>query len=493
VSTYVQALGALFLCCLLMTVVLTPAVMRFARCIGAIDRGGYRKVFKGEMPLLGGLGIALPLAALGVAGAVVGLLVIRNWRWVWLHHREWFNFLMSLAQFREECFVLAIGGAAIATLGLVDDTWGMRARYKLLGQIVVAVFIYMSGYSLTVVTIPLLGVVNLGGTIGPLLTIFWIVGVINAFNLIDGIDGLASGIALVGASGLVVLGLIQDNVFVACAGAALSGTLLAFLMYNFPPARIFLGDTGSMFLGFFLAVMSLIGARKAETAAIIVAPVLVLGLPIFETLISILRRYVSGQPIFVGDSLHTHHRLLLKGYSQPRVVLTLCGAAFFLAAAALLSASIPEDSSWIGISYVLYVAILVCIFWLAGYLRPTSFRKTVERRQRNRSFRALAHYASICLCGNDKIKTALLLELCRRELGLTSIDVRLSETERLAAPSDAPKNSATPTVELHVKALDGEDILIAYQFENSPDDNMRQDVSSCLASIFDQMKIERPT
>jgi len=267
--------------------------------------------------------------------------------------------------------------------------------------------------------------------------VLWVVGLINAFNLLDGIDGLATGIALIGTAALLALSLLQDNLYVTFAGAALAGSLSAFLLFNFPPAKVFLGDTGSMFLGYVLATLSLMGMRKSEAAVILLAPMLALGLPVFETFVSILRRYLRGVPIFVGDAHHTHHRLLSKGYSQPRVVLTLCAVALLLAAAAILSAFIPQGSPWMAAAYALYGATLVYIAWLAGYLRPTTFRKTLERRQRNKIYQALGHYAALHLNANNRTDTTgLLLELCRRELGLRHIEVRLKTGAQLIASSD---------------------------------------------------------
>jgi UDP-GlcNAc:undecaprenyl-phosphate GlcNAc-1-phosphate transferase len=367
----------------------------------------------------------------------------------------------------------------------------MRARWKLLGQIAIALYVFMSGYTITTVSIPLVGALELGAGTGGLLTMLWVVGLINAFNLIDGIDGLAAGTALIGAAALVALSVIQENAYVTCAGAALAGSLLAFLPYNFPPARIFLGDTGSMFLGYALAMMSLLGAQKSEAAVIILAPMLALGLPIFETLVSIARRYAGGAPVFVGDNRHTHHRLLRKGYSQRRVVLTLYGTGLLLAAAAIMSASIRENSAWSWCSYAVYLGTLVCIAWLAGYLRPTTLKKVIERRHRNKVFQALARYAALRLNASmGSVETNLLLELCRRELGLRHIEVRMKSGGRLMVSTDGMEDDRTQASqeELLVKSSEGQDILICYEFTHAPDPERRQDVSSCLARIFDGMR-----
>ena len=482
----------LFFGCLLTSAALTPLAMRFARRVGAVDKGGYRKAYRGDIPLLGGLAIAIPLIGLCLAAGVAGHFIFRNWQWVWTHHRESFDFLYTLAGFRDANITLAVGGIAIVALGVVDDIKTLKARWKLLGQIFIAVFVCLSGNVLTTVTIPILGVVNLGPWVGGVLTMLWIVGLINAFNLIDGVDGLATGIALVGAMALIALGILQDTPLVAIAGVALAGSLTAFLLYNFPPAWVFLGDTGSMFLGYTLAMMSLIGAHKSEAAVIVIAPILALSFPLFETLLSIVRRYLRGVPVFAGDNRHTHHRLLRKGYSQPKVVLTLWGTGLCLASAGVLLASIPENSPWAWTPYALYVGTLVNIVWLAGYLRPANFKAMLERRNRNRIFQALRRYVRLRIAaGLQPMEMSMLLELCCHELGLNSMEIRIREGARLVAfpPMLAPGANQSDAQELLVKSSDGQDILLFCEFKVSPGHARLQDVFFCLAGIFDGLSI----
>lgn len=491
--TLIYPVAGLFLGCLVATVALVPLVMRFARRIDAVDRGGYRKVFEGAMPLLGGLAVALPLVVLGLSTSLGGVIVVRSWQWVYHEFPDQFDTLMSLSQYRGDFFVLATGAVAVLGLGLIDDTRGMRARYKLLGQLVIAAYVCGSGYSLSTVSLPIGGTLNLGVVLGSILTVFWIVGMINAFNLIDGVDGLASGIAFVGAMALVVLGLIQANYLVAFVGAALAGGLLGFLFYNFPPARMFLGDTGSMFIGYTLATMSLLGSQKSETAVILLTPILALSFPIFETLVSIIRRYLRGVPIFAGDNHHTHHRLLGKGYSQPRVVLTLYGVAVCLAVAAVLSVLIPLNSAWSGVPYALYAGALVYIAWLAGYLRPTAFRAIFERRQKNKLFHALANYAKLCLDNHGRcVERTLLLELCRHELGLRFIDVQLEDGLRLMASQNLPDHPhyQGKVETLRVKSVDDKNVFVYYAYVEPPSENHRHDVVACLAGIFNDAIID---
>jgi UDP-GlcNAc:undecaprenyl-phosphate GlcNAc-1-phosphate transferase len=459
-----------------------------------VDKGGYRKVFRGEIPLLGGLGIAIPLLVLGLAATAAGHLIVASWRWVYAHQPEHFDQLYSLAGDRNKFMVLTVGGAAIVALGLVDDIKGLRARWKFAGQIAVALFVCLSGYSLAAVAIPFVGSVELGPAAGGLVTVLWLVGLVNAFNLIDGVDGLATGIGFIGAGALLVLGVVQGNDFVIFSSAAITGGLLAFLFYNFPPAKIFLGDTGSMFIGFILATISLMGMQKFETTAIMLAPLLALSFPIFETLVSMVRRYFRGVPIFSGDNFHTHHRLLGKGYSQPRVVLTLYAVALSLAVAAVMPFAFPADPMWLWFSGVLYASTLLTIAWGAGYLRPIAIRAAYERRRQNKTYQALKRYAELSLkYSGCPVKIDLLTALCRHELQLHYLELRRSDDGLLIAFSghENGEESRATAEDLVVQSSDMQDLLIRYEFEQAPADDRRQDISFCLASIFDQVQLEK--
>lgn len=492
----IYAIAIVFAACLVATVLLTPGVMRFARLVGAVDRGGYRKIFEGAMPLLGGLGVAIPFIFGSLACSVLGFIVIANWSTFFSAYPDHFNTLMTLAGYREDLIAIAIGGLAILAVGIVDDTRGLRPRYKLLGQAGVGLIVCTSGHVFTTLDVPLLGVIDLGPTFGPLFTMLWVVGLINAFNLVDGMDGLASGIAFIAALALLALSIIQGNILVAFASAALAGSLLGFLYFNFHPARIFLGDTGSMFLGYTLAAMSLVGAQKAETAAILVAPLLALGLPVFETFVSIIRRYIAGVPLFAGDNRHTHHRLLLKGFSQSVAVLILCGAELFLAAAAVLSALIPNGSPLGFLPFVMYGVTLGTLLWLAEYGRPQTLKAISHRRQRNRIFQTFGRYASLRL--NDPaahVDTPNILALARQELGLRQLEIVFIDGNRWLSvdPSFEGMGTSAARERLRVKSSTEEDILLWYTFIAEPDENLRQDVSACLAAIFNGLKVPGTT
>ena len=382
--------------------------------------------------------------------------------------------------------VLAIGGIAIAALGVFDDVHGLRARYKLLAQVLIAVFVVSAGEVLDVVRLPLMGEVEIGTPLGILLSVAWIVGLINAINLIDGVDGLAAGISLVAALGLLALAAIDGFTFVVLLAIALAGCLIGFLPYNFHPARIFLGDTGSMFLGYMLATITLMGTYKSETAVIVVAPFLALGFPIFETLLSMTRRLVRGAPVFGADDRHTHHRLLGRGYSQRTVVLLLWSVSAILTAMAIMSRLLPAGSQWELLSPVVGIATLLGIGWLAGYLRPVKVEEMRQRFQRTSLLHAYARYAALSFSADpDERKMQEILELGRMELGLDYLSVS-SENGGFQSTASGSSTNGNSRERIRVKPAQAPEVTIEYEFREPPDEETKRDVAACLARVFEQ-------
>lgn len=463
---------SLFFTSLFATAALTPLVIRLARRVGAVDSGGHRRIYRGSMPLLGGLGIIIPF----VGVCFMGLFSITGM----------FGYIESM---KPQFLVLALGSVAICAVGIYDDTRGLRIRYKLLAQTVIALFVVATGEVLDTIYLPLVGEMQIGAEVGVLLGVAWIVGLINAMNLIDGIDGLATGIALIAAVGLAALGAIGQYTFVVLLTVSLAGSLLGFLPYNFYPAKVFLGDTGSMFAGFALATITLMGTYRSETAVIVAAPLLALGFPIFETVVSIARRLIRGAPIFASDDRHTHHRLLDQGYSQRRVVLLLWGVSGVLASVAIMSRLLPKGSRWEWISLVVVGATLTGIGWLAGYLRSVPVERVFQRRQRNATLHAFARYAALSLSARfDVARAEEVLGLARMELDLRYLSVRLEDPDlELTAAGSHP--GAGPKEALRVRAPNGGGISIEYEFERSPDQEERRDVATCLAQLFEQSSV----
>ena len=502
----------LFIAALSCTAMITPRVMRFARRVGAVDQGGYRKVYQGAMPLLGGLSIAGPFLGLCLVSAALGYLAITYWTSFARLSQAQFNAAMTLASWRQELFTLAVGGAAIVLLGLWDDMRGMRARYKLIGQILIALFICYSDYSLKQATLPLVDEITFNLWWSNLITVLWIVGLINAFNLIDGIDGLATGTAWIIFVGMALLAAINGDLFFTLIWTTLAGCALGFLFFNFNPARIFLGDTGSMFLGFVLSVGAMMGASKGEATVIVLTPLLALGFPIFEAAISMFRRFVRGVPLFAGDQQHTHHRLLSRGYTQRQTVLLLYGVTFLCMVAAVATQLVPSDTKAFLIPVALFFLVFAGVIWLAGYIPRLAAEPLIRRRQRNKVFLAFTRYVLLALNSNQRtVKLAEILEVARVQMRLSYLAAWLGKNSTLIASSSAlvsaakakPYASDEPDKQgeqdkqargsdrierLRVRTLGDQEIVIHFEFGQPVDEHERRDVTACLANLFQQLK-----
>ena len=307
-----------FALALFVAAALTPFLITIARRRGLVDRGNARKVHKAPTPRIGGLAIVAgffaPLLALAFIPGHVQTFFAQ-------HHSVW---------------MLLGCGAAIAALGLYDDLHGASAKQKLVVQIAVAiVMVSVGGYRIEHLQIPFGGIQQVGMLATPL-SVLWIVGIVNAINLIDGLDGLAGGVALIVVVTNLVLGLVHGDVMTVLLMTALAGGVIGFLFYNLNPAQIFMGDTGSLFLGFILATVSLRTSHKSSTAWALLVPVIALGLPIADTLLAFIRRALRGQSPFHPDREHIHHKLLDIGLTHRQAVLALYGTCVCLASAALM-------------------------------------------------------------------------------------------------------------------------------------------------------------
>jgi len=352
--SYVAAL----LASMLAAAVLTPSMRWVGLRVGLVSPSGSRHVHSRNIPRLGGVAIAgaffVPLVALFLFNSVVAATV-----------RESPNLVMGLI----------IGGSMVCVAGLVDDTRGLRASQKLAVQIVAASVAYACGFRITAVNLPLLGDLNMGVFALPV-TVFWIVGVTNAVNLIDGLDGLAAGVAFFAAVTNFVVAYISGSVLFALLMAATMGALIGFLFYNFNPARIFMGDSGSYFLGFVLASSSLAASSKTSTAVSLLVPILALGVPIFDTLFSMFRRWLERRPLFSPDRGHIHHRLLDMGITHRRAVLVLYGVSVVFTISAI---AISLGHSW-EVGAVLVVVTTVAV----GFVRYLGYFEHLHTRMRQR-------------------------------------------------------------------------------------------------------------
>jgi UDP-GlcNAc:undecaprenyl-phosphate GlcNAc-1-phosphate transferase len=302
---------------LVITLVATPVVRDWAIARGVVDAPGGRRIHTMVTPRLGGvaimLGFGLPIAAMLAWDSGMAKLVLAA---------------------PQDVKGLFLGALIVGGVGAIDDVRSVGAWPKLGAQAAAACVAYAFGYRIDAVSLPMIGVVNFGIASLPI-TIIWFLGVINALNLIDGLDGLAGGIAFFAATANGVIAHNSGAPIAALLSAALAGSLLGFLRYNFNPATIFMGDSGSMFIGFVLAATSLVGTSiKSATTVAILAPLVAIGVPVFDTALAIIRRTLAKQSMFAPDRGHMHHSLLDLGLSQRRAVLllhastaTLCGAA----------------------------------------------------------------------------------------------------------------------------------------------------------------------
>lgn len=320
----------------LVAYLLTPGARVIAIKVGAVDAPKDRKVHHAPTPTLGGISLYIAfLAGLAAAAAFPAL-------------RDAFRF--------SEVLGLVIGGAVALALGIADDRRELGASAKLAGQVLAGGILYLSGVQLAFFWLPVIGVISLSPDVSAILTIFWIVLLMNAVNFIDGLDGLAAGLALIAAGALFVYSTRLPEEFLGPAplaplvAAALVGACLGFLRHNFNPARIFTGDSGALFLGFVLAgvTISLVGRFSGPVAAggrlalpLVFTPIVFLALPITDVVFAVVRRVATGRPMFTADKEHIHHRLLRLGHSQRQAVLLMYGWALLLAGGLIVAGTIP--------------------------------------------------------------------------------------------------------------------------------------------------------
>jgi UDP-GlcNAc:undecaprenyl-phosphate GlcNAc-1-phosphate transferase len=339
---------ALFLIATIASLVTTPLIRRLCERYKLLDVPlDGRRIHRKAVPRLGG--IALYLSCLSTLSLL------------WF----WDNLLtQTLSGMKSEILTLLIPATLVLLLGAYDDLRGANAVVKFVGLGLIATVFYAMGGRIDALSIPLFGSVHLPALVSFVVTVVWLVGIANAFNLIDGLDGLASGAALFAS--LVILGVSvsQDRPLTIVVALVLCGALAGFLRYNFNPASIFLGDSGSLFTGFLLAALSVLGTQKATTAVAIVVPILAFGFPVVDTAMTMGRRMLSRKPVFEGDKEHIHHMLLARGWSQRRAALVLYGVCLLFGLLALI---FPATGSKLTgfMLFVISVAVIIAV----GHLR----------------------------------------------------------------------------------------------------------------------------
>ncbi|UQS83304.1 glycosyltransferase family 4 protein [Bombilactobacillus thymidiniphilus] len=310
---------------------ITPFVRKLAFVLGAVDNPNARRVNKKPMPTLGGLAIFLAF--------------------------NFSTFVLLRTQFpTHELFSVFLAECIIVLTGLIDDIRELKPMQKMLGILVAALVVYfLAGIKMTYIVLPVFGTFQLGWLSLPI-TIFWILAITNAVNLIDGLDGLATGVSIIA---LFTMGMISyffltsGDTYVAIWILAMVASLLGFLPHNFHPAKIFLGDTGALFIGFMIAIFSLKGLKNVTFISLVI-PIVILGVPISDTVYAMLRRILNHKPISQADRHHLHHRLMQLGLSHRQTVLVIYGISLVFSFIALLY---PVSSFWGSI--LLTVAVLI--------------------------------------------------------------------------------------------------------------------------------------
>jgi UDP-GlcNAc:undecaprenyl-phosphate/decaprenyl-phosphate GlcNAc-1-phosphate transferase len=325
-----------FILAALISSISTPLVRKLAFRVDAVDiPKDNRRIHKEPMPLIGGLAIAM--------GVFIGILIFMP--------------------IDKTTISILLGGVVILIGGIIDDIKELSPRYKMVFQIVAGIILILGDVKVDFITNPFAkgsGIMYLNWISIPI-TLFWVVGITNTLNFIDGLDGLSAGVAMISSLSLMAVAARFGYTNVIILAALVAGACLGFLPFNFNPAKIFMGDTGALFLGFMLAAISIEGVMKSVAAIAVIAPILILGVPIFDTTFAIFRRLLNGQSVAAADKGHLHHRLLNKGFSQKKSVLILYGmSAIFGIFAILIAGANNKQSVYLAMAMMI-IAVLVAI------------------------------------------------------------------------------------------------------------------------------------
>lgn len=320
-------------------VFLVPLVISFSKKEGLVDLPNERKIHKIPVSRLGGVAIW--------ASTMLTFLSL-----IFLSYYPYGSLLSGIL----------LGSSLMFLLGLIDDIYNLDAKFKLFLQLSIATIVYLLGVKIH--SIPFFGGIDLGFWSYPI-TLLWIVGISNAVNFIDGVDGLAGSVITVNSITLAIIAVAMtpSNPIIALIGFILAGSMLAFLTYNFNPAKIFMGDSGALFSGFLLAAISITGVMKAATLTILL-PFVVLAVPIMDIVFSSTRRICKGKSPFVADAEHIHHKLLHAGFSQKKTVLILTSVAIIAGAIASLIMG-PNTIK----HYSVYILVIIFIMLLLNFIK----------------------------------------------------------------------------------------------------------------------------
>jgi UDP-GlcNAc:undecaprenyl-phosphate GlcNAc-1-phosphate transferase len=324
----------LFVVTLILSWLLTPFAGKLAERWGCVDRPGGRKIHARNIPYFGGLAIFLSFVLVGITVYALAP--------------------KSDPEIKRVMLGFLLGGTVILMTGLVDDIRSTRPLIKLSGQVIAGCILVSLGVRIELLTNPFGGEIHFSAVIGGLLTVVWVVSMVNAMNLIDGLDGLAAGVALIASLTLFAVAVKRNDAVDMVITVILAGSCLGFLRHNFFPARIFLGDAGSMFLGFTLSVIGIQGIQKSATVMALLIPLSALAVPVLDTLMAVVRRSRVKRNIFAADREHLHHRLVRLGIRKKNVVLLIYFFCVHLGITAFVLTLIP-------IEYTLIILVLIAM------------------------------------------------------------------------------------------------------------------------------------
>jgi UDP-GlcNAc:undecaprenyl-phosphate/decaprenyl-phosphate GlcNAc-1-phosphate transferase len=426
---------ALFLLASGASLVLTPIVRQLCYKFRWLDEPrDARRTHGKAVPRLGGVAIFC-----SVLVGLLPLLFVTN------------LFTESLRQNSPRLVVILVPAFLILLLGVYDDLFGLKAPQKFIGLGLISVVFYGLGGRIEVLSIPFVGSVHLPMVLGLVVTVVWIVGIANAFNLIDGMDGLAAGAAVFASLVFLAVSLTQGLPLMIALALVLSGTLIGFLRYNFNPASIFLGDSGALFIGFMLAALSVEGAQKASTAVAVAIPIMAFGLPMLDTGFTMVRRFISGKPLFMGDQEHIHHMLLQRGWSQRKAALVLYSVcAVFGLVALLVRNSEPLTGL---VLFVVGVAVVLGIGRLR-YHEVDEIRASVRRNVGDRRVRG-TNNIKVRRASRRVAKATSLAEVFEGVIEVLEIGEFVHAVIIIGRHGDAAGNEASLNREIEAPVLKG--------------------------------------
>jgi UDP-GlcNAc:undecaprenyl-phosphate GlcNAc-1-phosphate transferase len=402
----------IYLISTLLALIITPITIYLARRLNVMDMPDVRRVHTRPVPRIGGIAIFIPTMAVSL-------------------YMFFFDGIGQTANIQtKKTAVLFIAAAFIFLVGLIDDIKHLKAKTKLVCQLLAAIAICAMGYRISTVSLGENVSINFG-QLSWVVTIFWIVGITNAVNLIDGLDGLATGLSAVTCGVLAVLSVHFEQYFMTIISISLLGALTGFLFFNFNPAKIFMGDCGSLFLGFTIASASIMCAAKTQALVSLTLPMLALGIPIFDMLFSILRRFLERRSLFSPDNEHFHHRLLALGLKQRHIV--LCAYLITLVAAGFGMFMIVTRSWQTILIFAGIATLLGLVFQIIGIVRVKQTLWTLKQkyitsniinREKEGFENARLHFSSaktfgqwwqsICVAAEKMDFTAIMLPLTQR-------------------------------------------------------------------------------